>query len=321
MKTLPVKKYGMPVLTLLVLLVSIFVEIIVKNSIKQPPVARDYYLYFLLIFLSAYILSFTIFFKNQTKLAKLIDKSLFISGFFIGLLLLNALTSKFALLPVLYFPSFSRVLGVFVLDRKILLECVISSAKLLAIGVVGGTLVGLITGIGIGFSKRVNYWLGPLLRVLGPIPSTAWVPLALVIFPSALQASAFLIGLAVWFPVTLMTSSGIFNISQSYFEAGATLGANQFDKIFKIGIPAAMPHIFLGLFNGTCASFITLITAEMVGAKRGIGWYINWQKEMLSYANVYAGLLLIAVLFSLLITLLFKGRDHLLGWQKGMVKW
>ena len=52
-----------------------------------------------------------------------------------------------------------------------------------------------------------------------------------------------------------------------------------------------MPHMFLGLFNGSCSSFITLVTAEMLGAKYGIGWYINWQKEMMAYANVYACLL------------------------------
>ena len=46
-----------------------------------------------------------------------------------------------------------------------------------------------------------------------------------------------------------------------------------------------MPHMFLGLFNGTCSSFITLVTAEMLGAKYGIGWYINWQKEMMAYAT------------------------------------
>jgi NitT/TauT family transport system permease protein len=82
-----------------------------------------------------------------------------------------------------------------------------------------------------------------------------------------------------------------------------------------------MPHIFLGVWNGACASFITLVTAELVGARYGIGWYINWQKEMLSYANVYAGLIIIALSFFVIVTLLFKVRDRLLGWQKGVIKW
>lgn len=140
-------------------------------------------------------------------------------------------------------------------------------------------------------------------------------------FPSARSASAFLIGLAVWFPTVVMTSSGISNVQNSYFEVASTLGADRFWRVFRVGVPAAMPHIFLGLFNGLCASFITLMTAEMIGAKYGIGWYVNWQKEMMAYANVYAGLIVIAVLFYVVITLLFRFRDHILVWQKGVIKW
>lgn len=157
--------------------------------------------------------------------------------------------------------------------------------------------------------------------MLGPIPSTAWIPLVLIAFPTAVSASAFLIALAVWFPTTVLTSSGIASIPNSYFEVSSTLGAGSFYRIAKVGIPAAMPHMFLGLFNGTCSSFITLVTAEMLGAKYGIGWYINWQKEMMAYANVYAGLIIIAVTFFILITLLFKFRDRVLAWQKGVIKW
>ena len=50
-------------------------------------------------------------------------------------------------------------------------------------------------------------------------------------------------------------------------------------------------------------------------------WYVNWQKEMMAYSNVYAGLIVIAVMFYLVITVLFKIRDRVLGWQKGVIKW
>jgi NitT/TauT family transport system permease protein len=63
------------------------------------------------------------------------------------------------------------------------------------------------------------------------------------------------------------------------------------------------------------------MTAEMLGVKFGIGWYINWQREMMAYANVYAGLIVIAVSFSLIITLMFRVRDRVLSWQKGVIKW
>lgn len=77
----------------------------------------------------------------------------------------------------------------------------------------------------------------------------------------------------------------------------------------------------MGIFMGTCMSFIVLVTAEMIGAKYGLGWYVNWQKEMMAYANVYAGLILIAGSFCLFMALLFKVRNHILAWQKGVIKW
>ena len=64
-----------------------------------------------------------------------------------------------------------------------------------------------------------------------------------------------------------------------------------------------------------------LLPVTSLPSKYGIGWYINWQKEMMAYANVYAGLIIIAVTFFILITLLFKFRDRVLAWQKGVIKW
>jgi NitT/TauT family transport system permease protein len=273
------------------------------------------------LILAVYVILFAVSFFNKSLSDKLAFKGRFYTGVFLLITALNLLISKFAIPPVLYFPSFDRVAGAVFEDYELLLKCLAHSARLLFFGFFGGTVFGLFAGICIGFSKKAAYWISPLMRLLGPIPSTAWIPIVLIIFPTAVSASAFIVGLAVWFPVTLMTSSGISNVPQSYFEVGATLGAKKFSQIAKIGVPAAMPHIFLGLFNGACASFITLVTAELIGAKYGIGWYVNWQREMLSYANVYAGLIITAAVFFLLVTGLFKVRDKFLGWQKGVIKW
>lgn len=248
-------------------------------------------------------------------------KSRFIGAFLLLLGLYNITTLKLMLIPTLYFPPPDRILMVFAEEGLFLLKCLGYSARLLATGYVIGVVTGITTGILVGWSKSWSYWINPLIRVLGPIPSTAWIPVALVAFATSFQASVFLIALAVWFPATVLTSSGISNVKNAYFEVASTLGANTLQKIFRIALPDAMPSIFIGIFNGTCASFITLMTAEMLGVKFGIGWYINWQREMLAYANVYAGLITIAVTFSLIITLMFKVRDRVLGWQKGVIKW
>jgi NitT/TauT family transport system permease protein len=79
--------------------------------------------------------------------------------------------------------------------------------------------------------------------------------------------------------------------------------------------------VFVGLFMGLGASFSVLVTAEMMGVKAGLGWYLQWAQGWAAYANMYAALLVMAVLCSGLITLLFGVRDRVLSWQKGTVKW
>ena len=320
-KELSLVKHFVKSLPVLSILLALTCDILLPDSSQHPAAAHPYFTWTLLIGLAVYVIALLISLGNTKVRDKLSYSALFYAGAVLVLNILNLLTAKFAILPVLYFPSLDRVFGVLVEDSAFLATCLAYSARLLFFGWLGGAVVGVLTGIAIGFNKTFAYWVQPLVRVLGPIPSTAWIPLVLIAFPTAISASAFLIALAVWFPTTVLTSSGIASIPNSYFEVSSTLGAGSFYRIAKVGIPAAMPHMFLGLFNGTCSSFITLVTAEMLGAKYGIGWYINWQKEMMAYANVYAGLIIIAVTFFILITLLFKFRDRVLAWQKGVIKW
>jgi NitT/TauT family transport system permease protein len=159
------------------------------------------------------------------------------------------------------------------------------------------------------------------LRLIGPLPATAWLPLAFFVFPSSHSASTFLIALATGFPVTVLTWSGVASVSSAYYDIARTLGANQGFLILKVTIPAAMPHVFVGLFMGLGNSFAVLVIAEMLGVKAGLGWYLQWAQGWAAYANMYAALLIMALIFSGLITLLFRLRDRLLAWQKGLVRW
>jgi NitT/TauT family transport system permease protein len=292
------------------------------DSPRHPPARLPYLRYALFLALLANLGLALAASAKPGRLSKLADKGSFGAAVFLILAAYDLASKKTAFLPSLFFPAPDRVISVLIEDFSYLtVTCLGSSARLLFTGFFSGALVGLATGISIGFSKTAGYWLNPVLKILGPIPPTAWIPVVLVAFPTTWSGAAFLIALSVWFPTTLMTSSGILNVQNAFFEVSSTLGASRAYQIFRVGIPAAMPLIFTGLFSGACASFLTLMTAEMVGVKNGIGWYINWQREMLSYANVYAGLIVIAVTFYALITLFFKVRDRLLVWQKGMIKW
>jgi NitT/TauT family transport system permease protein len=231
------------------------------------------------------------------------------------------ITVKLAWMPLPYFPGPEGVLQSLVTDRGLIFESTWRSLVLLLSGYAVGTALGLVTGITIGWSSRARYWGMPLLKTIGPIPATAWIPLAMVVSPSALVSAVGLIALAVWFPVTMLSASGVSNVRASYLDVARTLGAGRGYLIFRVAIPAALPSIFIGLFMGLGSSFLTLVVAESLGVKAGLGWYIDWARNYAEYSKVYAALVIMAVFFSTIMTVLFKLRDRVLVWQKGVIKW
>lgn len=230
-------------------------------------------------------------------------------------------TTCLGLLPLPYFPGPEGVLAALVSDRALLFDSTWHSLVLLLGGYAVGVAVALVTGVTIGWFPHARYWGMPILKVVGPIPATAWIPLAMVIAPSAIFSAIGLVALAVWFPVTMLTASGISNIRTSYLDVARTLGASRSFLIFRVAIPAALPSIFIGLFMGLGTSFLTLVVAETVGVRSGLGWYVAWAQGWAEYGKVYAALVIMAAFFSTIMTLLFKLRDRVLVWQKGVIKW
>ena len=233
----------------------------------------------------------------------------------------EAVTAKLGLLPLPFFPPPQAIVEVVIDDWEQLVAGIFASVRLLAAGYFLGAAVGFMTGVAIGWSRLASYWIHPVLRFIGPLPATAWLPLAFFVFPSSFSASIFLIALATGFPVTVLTWSGVASVNSAYYDVARTLGASQCFLVLKVAIPAAMPHVFVGLFMGLGNSFAVLVVAEMLGVKAGLGWYLQWAQGWAAYANMYAALLIMAFLCSGLITLLFRLRDWLLSWQKGLVRW
>jgi NitT/TauT family transport system permease protein len=231
------------------------------------------------------------------------------------------ISAKIGMLPQPFFPPPQAILEVLTDDWARLGDSVLASLRLLAGGYCIGAAVGFAAGVAIGWSRAFGYWIHPILRFIGPLPATAWLPLAFFVFPSSFSASTFLIALATGFPVTVLTWSGVAGVNSAYYDIARTLGASRAFLIFKVAIPAAMPHVFVGLFMGLGNSFAVLVVAEMLGVKSGLGWYLQWSQGWAAYANMYGALIVMALICSGLITLLFRVRDRLLSWQKGLVKW
>ncbi len=233
----------------------------------------------------------------------------------------DLITLKLAWMPLPYFPGPDAVLQALHDDWALLLESTWRSLALLLSGYAAGAIAGLNCGVLMGWYREVRYWGLPVMKAIGPIPATAIVPLAMVLFTDPFLSGAALIALAVWFPVTMLTISGIANVPASYFDVARTLGAGRGYLIFRVAVPAALPTIFIGLFMGLLVSFLTLIVAETVGVRNGLGFYLIWQKGAAEYDKVYAALVIMSLFFSGIITLMFRVRDRVLRWQRGVIRW
>jgi NitT/TauT family transport system permease protein len=250
----------------------------------------------------------------------LFHKAQFIFAVGIALSLLDLLTTKSGIFTLPFFPGPPQIINIIYTERQMLLISTYYSLRLFFVGLVSGTLLGIITGILIGWNRQWNYWLYPVIKITGVIPPVAWIPVAIVIFPNSFLTGLFLITMASWFSIAFMVSGGIASTPKVYYEVAKTLGANDRFLLFHIAIPNAVPSIFMGLSMATGLSFLTLIVSEMVGAKAGLGFYINWAKAWSAYDKVYASIIIMAFTFSIILAIISIFRSYFLRWQRGILK-
>ena len=93
----------------------------------------------------------------------------------------------------------------------------------------------------IGWFPLARYWGVPVMKLVGPIPATALIPMALMLFRNPTLSAVWLIALAVWFPVTMLTLSGVMNVRASYLDVARTLGAGRAYLICASRFPRRCP--------------------------------------------------------------------------------
>ena len=201
-----------------------------------------------------------------------------------------------------------------------ILDCTWHTLGLLFLGYGLGVSLGLITGIVCGYSKRCRYWIDPIIKFLGPIPTSTWIPIMMVVASSLFGGAVFIIALGSWFAVTVASMTGISNVDKEFFEAAKILGANQSQLVFKVAIPHAMPSILQGCTQAMSSSCTAIMIAEMLGVKSGLGWYMNWSKSWASYDKMFAALFVICFIFTLVTKVLDIIKRYALRWQIGVEK-
>jgi len=161
----------------------------------------------------------------------------------------------------------------------------------------------------------------PLVSVLSPIPSLAWVPLFILWFGLGNAASIALVFYAATFPVILNTWTGVKSVNRIWVRSAESMGAGDHAVFRRVVLPGSLAFIIAGLRQAFARAWIAVVGGEMIAATSwGLGWVIFDSKEYLNTDVMLGSLLVIGALGLVIERLVFQMLEHRTVGRWGMVK-
>lgn len=154
-------------------------------------------------------------------------------------------------------------------------DIMVSTARVLA-GIALGFLIAVPIGLWVGHRKLAKDALFPSLELFRPIPLIAFLPVAMLLFPTIESSIIFITFIGAFFPILISTKDAAGRVSPTLIHAARCLGCGPVRALWRIYLPAMLPEICTGLSVGIGASWMGVITGEMMSGQTGIG-YTTWQ--------------------------------------------
>jgi ABC-type nitrate/sulfonate/bicarbonate transport system ATPase subunit/ABC-type nitrate/sulfonate/bicarbonate transport system permease component len=222
----------------------------------------------------------------------------------LALLLVWELCARFHFIDTRFFPAPSSVIATLIdmLRTGELVTHTAISMQRLAYGTILGALPALILGIAMGLNRPIRALFDPLIAATYPVPKSAILPLALLIFGLGEGSKIFMVAIGVFFPMVINTTTGVLEINKIYLDVGRNYKASRWNTFWTIALPGALPVIMTGFKLGIGIGLVLIAVAEMVGAKSGLGYLIWSAWSTFAVEEMYVGLFAIAII-GFLITL------------------
>ena len=193
--------------------------------------------------------------------------------------------------PTAVYESLTRAMH----DSTFFMHVVLSCRRIL-FGLSLATIIAVPLGLVMGRFRLAHEILFPIMEVLRPIPAIAWVPMAIMLWPTNEQSIIYITFLGSFFPILVNTLHGMSLVDPVLVRAAQCLGAREVSIFREVYFPASLPHIFTGLTVGMGVAWVSLIAAEMISGQFGIG-YFTWEAySLVQYADIALGMICIGVL-------------------------
>jgi ABC-type nitrate/sulfonate/bicarbonate transport system permease component len=151
-------------------------------------------------------------------------------------------------------------------------------------------------GLMMGLHPRFERIVDPTLELLRPISGIAWIPLALFIFGIGNALPVFIMTYAAFFPILVGTIAGVRTVDRRLIDAARTMGVPQRTIVRRVVIPAALPSLLVALRLGIALSWTAVVAAELIGAPSGLGYAVEWYRELLATPQVMSFIAMIGVI-------------------------
>ena len=189
-----------------------------------------------------------------------------------------------------------------------------SSLRVL-IGFVTGSILAIIVGSIVGLWYSAERYLEPSFQALRAVPSLAWVPLLMIWFGIGEMSKVVLIAKSAFFPVYLSLFSGIRNVDRKLVEVGEMYRQPLPVLVWRILIPASLPHLFTGLRYGLSLAWLSVVAAELLAASEGIGYMLSDGRELSRPDLVLIAIICLAILGKISDSVFKLVEDRCLSWR------
>jgi NitT/TauT family transport system permease protein len=241
---------------------------------------------------------------------------------FVVVLSLWEIVAQLGIFPPRLFPSLVEIATAFVqlTADGILLHHALDTVLRLMLGFLLAAVLGVMVGILMGRSRRMEDICLPLVSVLAPIPGIAWAPLFLLWFGLGNRPAMLLVAFVSAFPIIFNTWTGVKAVKEVWVRSAQAMGADGRRLFAKVILPGALPYILTGLRLGLAQAWRTLVGVEMLAAVPwGLGWMIFGAREFLNTDVMLAGVVVIGVLGLALEKLVFQRLERFTVQRWGMM--
>jgi NitT/TauT family transport system permease protein len=250
----------------------------------------------------------------KEALGHAVQKSLAIALF----LLLWDLAPRLGLINRTFLPPFSEVIvkgWEFAASGQLWPQIWVSLQR--ALGGFGlGVVVAVPLGLLLGYFRKLDAYLDPLLQLLRQTNPVSLFPAFILFFGIGYVTNVAIIFWVVVWPILLATVSGVQQADPALVKYGRSVGLGPAALFRKVILPSALPSIITGMRLAATYSFLMLVVSEMVGASSGLGYLIVNAQYLMSIHLLYVGVIVLALLGIAANWALVALERRLTGWRQ-----